>query len=133
MVRAGVVNHLSEWPFSGYNEIQDPRRRYALIDYKKLQHTLGIKVYDQLKDTHRRWVEESLASKTNGREPTWTEGIAVGSRHFVEETKAQLGVKARGRVLHKAENIYELREPHSSYGADFGAKNDALSLENTYL
>jgi REP element-mobilizing transposase RayT len=34
MVRAGVVNHPSEWPFSGYNEIQNPRQRYSLIDYR---------------------------------------------------------------------------------------------------
>ena len=26
MVRAGVVNHPSEWPFCGYNEIQEPKR-----------------------------------------------------------------------------------------------------------
>ena len=32
MVRAGVVKHPSEWAFSGYNEIQKPRQRYALID-----------------------------------------------------------------------------------------------------
>ena len=86
MVRAGVVNHPSEWPFSGYGEIQEPRQRYALIDYEKLQHLLGIESYDQLKDTHRRWVEESLTSRTNGREHKehkWTENIAVGSRHFV--------------------------------------------------
>jgi putative transposase len=32
MVRAGVVGHPSEWPFSGYNEIQNPFQRYALIN-----------------------------------------------------------------------------------------------------
>jgi hypothetical protein len=36
MVRAGVVTHPSEWPFSGYNEIQNPRERYALIDHENL-------------------------------------------------------------------------------------------------
>lgn len=133
MVQAGVVNHPSEWPFSGYGEIQEPRQRYALIDYEKLQHLLGIEVYDQLKDTHRRWVEESLTSRTNGREHKWTESIALGSRHFVEDTKAKLGVKASGRALREADGVYELREPHSCYGADFGPKNDALSSENTYF
>jgi len=32
MVRAGVVTHPREWPFSGYHEIQKPRMRYGLID-----------------------------------------------------------------------------------------------------
>jgi REP element-mobilizing transposase RayT len=27
MVRAGVVSHPSKWPFSGYNEIQKPRKK----------------------------------------------------------------------------------------------------------
>ena len=31
MVRAGVVKHPSEWPYSGYNEIQQPKRKKILI------------------------------------------------------------------------------------------------------
>jgi hypothetical protein len=41
MVRAGVVNHPSEWNFGGYNEIQKPRERYALIDYKRLMELVA--------------------------------------------------------------------------------------------
>jgi putative transposase len=37
MVRAGVVKHPAEWPFCGYNEIQRPKERYALIDYNGLK------------------------------------------------------------------------------------------------
>ena len=36
MVRAGVVAHPSEWAFCGYNEIQEPRRKNILINYKRL-------------------------------------------------------------------------------------------------
>ena len=36
MVRAGVISHPEEWPFSGYNEIQRPRERYGLIDHDRL-------------------------------------------------------------------------------------------------
>ena len=32
--QAGVVNHPSKGPFWGYNEIQNPRLRYSLIDYE---------------------------------------------------------------------------------------------------
>jgi hypothetical protein len=86
MVRAGVVTHPSEWPFSGHGEIQEPRQRYALIYYEKLQHLLGIESYDQLKDTHRRWVEESLTSKTNGREHKWAG--ATRSRWRIRASRA---------------------------------------------
>ena len=43
MVRAGVVNHPSEWPFCGYNEIQQPRERYALVDYEGLRGLLNFR------------------------------------------------------------------------------------------
>jgi len=37
MVRVGAVSHPSRWSFSGYNEIQQPRRKNVLIDYERLQ------------------------------------------------------------------------------------------------
>jgi putative transposase len=48
MVPAGVVNHPSEWEFSGYNEIQAPRYRYALIDYEGLGNLLDFGGMDEL-------------------------------------------------------------------------------------
>ena len=35
MVRAGVVNHPSEWPYGGYHEIQSPWRKCAIITYRE--------------------------------------------------------------------------------------------------
>ena len=46
MVRAGVVNHPSEWSFGGYNEIQSPRRKCALIAYENLAVLAGYQNYD---------------------------------------------------------------------------------------
>jgi putative transposase len=40
MVRAGVVKHPSQWPFGGYNEIQKPKVRYALINYDELKESV---------------------------------------------------------------------------------------------
>jgi hypothetical protein len=99
MVRAGVVTHPSEWPFSGYNEIQNPRKRYALIDHENLMELLGVGGMVELKASYRVWVEESLAVQGRGRQPRWTESIAVGSEVFVEHTKAALGIKATGREV----------------------------------
>ena len=72
MVRAGVVDHPSMWPYGGFNEIQEPRRRNVLIDYDRLQRLLGADSYDQVRSSHRGWVEEYLANgrktvKGNGR------------------------------------------------------------------
>jgi hypothetical protein len=68
MVRAGVVTHPSEWDFSGYNEIQKPRERYALIDYKRLMNLLHISTVDELRNSHKKWVEEILKTRNFGRE-----------------------------------------------------------------
>ena len=38
MVRAGVIDHPSEWAFCGYNEILNPRRRYSLMDHDRMRH-----------------------------------------------------------------------------------------------
>jgi REP-associated tyrosine transposase len=40
MVRAGVVKHPSEWPWRGYNEIQEPPKRYAILDQEGLKELL---------------------------------------------------------------------------------------------
>ncbi len=60
MVRTGIVSHPSEWPWSGYNEIQNPKKRYAIINYSRLAEHLGISSMDTLKKAHRQWIEESL-------------------------------------------------------------------------
>jgi hypothetical protein len=136
MVRAGVVTHPSEWPFSGYNEIQNPRERYALIDHENLMELFGTGRMEELKESYRGWVEESLAVQDRGRQPRWTESIAVGSEGFVEHTKAALGIKAIGRELIEVigeEGVYELREPETPYSLNFSDENGDLRPPNTYF
>jgi len=123
MVRAGVVIHPSEWPFSGYNEIQNPRQRYFLIDHEDLMDLLDIRSMEGLKRSYREWVEESLARQGQGREPRWTQSIAVGSEAFVEKTKAELGITAIGREVTGEDGVYELREPGVPYSFNFTGKN----------
>jgi len=40
MVGAGLVSHPSKRPFSGYNEIQGPRKKNVLIDYERSRRFL---------------------------------------------------------------------------------------------
>ena len=61
-----------KWPFSGYNEIQKPRRKNVLIDYERLQRLLGASTYDQLRRSHEGWIEEHLADGLKGRQSGWT-------------------------------------------------------------
>ncbi len=43
MVRAGVVQHPSQWAFGGYNEIQNPKQRYSIVNRGELAKLLGIR------------------------------------------------------------------------------------------
>ena len=132
MVRAGVVSHPSEWPFSGYNEIQDPPQRYPLIDRQGLMDLLGIDDSDRLSKVYKGWVEDFLRKGGHAREEKWTQSIAVGSKFFVEDIKDKLGYKAIGRKVVGTGDGYELKENVASYSADFGAKMSVLRPENSF-
>ncbi len=116
MVRAGVVNHPSEWPFSGYHEIQSPRQADGIINYTKLAEKSGFQSYESFKSAHKDWVNEALAKGTNTRKSKWSESIAVGSETFTLQIKEKLGIRAKGRSVIKSDiDIYQLRETIACY------------------
>ena len=133
MVRAAVVSHPSRWSFSGYNEIQQRRRKNVLIDYERLQGLLGAGSYDQLRRSHKGWVEDQLADGAKTRQGEWTDSIAVGSKPFIENVKARLGFRAQGRNVVESGEGYQLRERSAHYKALFGAEKDDIGLENIYF
>ena len=97
MVRAGVVSHPSMWPSCGYKEIQEPRRKNVLIDYERLKGLVGAGSYDQLRNSHRGWIEDYLGNGEKSRQDEWSKSIAVGSKPFVQTVKEFLGIRAKGR------------------------------------
>lgn len=133
MVRAGVVAHPSEWPFSGYNEIQAPRERYALIDYNGLKDTLGFRSLHDAAEACRGWVETSLKKKSFIRNEMWTESVAVGSESFVRTMKTKLGHRAKGRKVIGEDDSFSLRESQFPYKGNFEDKNAAIRSENEYF
>jgi len=133
MVRARVVDHPSEWPFCGYNEIQEPKRKKVLIDYDELTRLIGFDSYDEVQKYHKRWVDAYLGDGKNIRDEKWTRSIAVGNRSFVERVKSLMGVLAIGRKSIEAGETYQLREPAVPYGAHFGVKKGNIGAENTYF
>jgi len=116
MVRAGVVAHPSEWGrSSGYNEIQNPRKRYALIDHAELIALNGLKGNEDLIGSHAAWVDEALQQERKARNGKWTENIAVGNKGYVETIKEKLGALFLSRRVEGKEGAYELREPQGPY------------------
>ena len=133
MVRAGVVAHPMEWNFSGYSEIQQPRRKCALIAYERLHKLSGYDSYDQFTESHRKWVATFLKDGNCVREGKWTQSIAVGGERFVNDTKHALGIRAKGRKVVEAGEAYQLRESRVSYPSNLALENDDIGAENTYF
>jgi putative transposase len=131
MVRAGVVDHPSQWPHSGYKEIQRPRRKNILIDYEKFMELQGADNYDQAKRDHEGWAAELLVNG-NGWDDKWTKSIAVGNKEFVDKVKSKLGILAQGRDAKETDEGYQLREPIEAYSPHLEAKKGDIGPENTY-
>ena len=119
MVRAGVVKHPVNWKESGYYEIQNPKKRYTIIDYATLLKILNIESMDRLQQVQQDWIEDALEINNNIRDGKWTEALAVGNEDFLENIRQQLGIKAKSRRIKKINEGYELSEPDIPYNAHF--------------
>jgi hypothetical protein len=42
MIRTGMVNHPEQWNENGFGEIQEPPKRYAIIDLRALSEWCGF-------------------------------------------------------------------------------------------
>ncbi|MBM9520196.1 hypothetical protein JWG39_10260 [Desulforhopalus vacuolatus] len=131
MVRAGVVVHPSEWPFCGYNEIQMPKRKSVLIDYQKLAKLTGFASYSTFRETHKELVSESVTNRTCGRQPGWSESVAVGNRIFVETIHSKLGFRGKGRKVLEHDIGFQLREKHIIYNVEYDGRNEDIGSINT--
>jgi hypothetical protein len=89
--------------------------------------------YDEFTTAHRNWVEAFLEDGNCVREGKWTQSIVIGSERFVEKTRQELGIRARGREVVEAGPEYQLREPQVSYSAQFGLENDDIGAKKTYF
>nr|WP_232371037.1 transposase [Desulfogranum marinum] len=60
MIRAGVVSHPSEYRLGGFHEIQNPPKRYAVINRKALLDLFSIGNHARFQQEHSYWVEAEL-------------------------------------------------------------------------
>ena len=74
MVRAGVVDHPRQWRWGGFNEIQNPRTRYVVVDYNRLITLTGFTNLSDFQASHRGWIAEKLGAGPLEREDRWTKG-----------------------------------------------------------
>jgi len=126
MVRAGAVTHPRDWELSGYREIQSTPSRYQVLDLEALADALGLRDVEELRDCHRRWVEDGLASGAVARDDRWTSSLAVGSEGFVQRIQQEMGLEARFRAIESDGATTYLRESAAVYEAVFEPENGPL-------
>jgi hypothetical protein len=119
MVRAGVVKHPREWEFGGYAEMMAGRERSSIADFDALMELAGAGSYEAMLRMRSGWVEDALARGVPARQSKWTESVAVGGKGFVENVKAQLGLRAKGRRISEGREDFTLRETQEDYGGCF--------------
>ena len=132
MVRAGVVDHPEKWKESGFSEIRNPPKRYAIIDLRELTALCGFVELEDFQRAHAGWAEEAFLGR-GGRDDRWSEAIAVGSLEFVQNVRGELGGRAIHRGVEQRDGAYALREGSEAYNDDFGNESNPLRLENTVL
>ena len=134
MVRAGVVNHPSEWDCCGFKEIRNPKQRYRLINIDCLLELFNISSLEELKKSYSNWINETIENDRNFRDKKWTQAVAVGSLNFVEQTKNKLGIRVKGRNIIRTDvDCFQIKEEIALYNTEFDYENDLLNDENTYF
>ena len=70
-------------------------------------------------------------NRVKGREPEWTDAIAVGSETFINEIRERLQARQMGRKVQEVNDHYELREQRAAYNAHLAPEKVLLSTKNT--
>jgi len=122
MVRAGVVRHPQEWPWTGWHELVGERKRYRLIDSRALLDRLDATSWPAFQKYYRGAIEDALMQKEAcRRDGRWTESLAVGSSAFTKRVEAQI-ILARKRSRTTLEEgdggRWTLRETAADYALE---------------
>lgn len=133
MIRAGVVQHPSEYSISGYNEIQNPPERYSILNRKKLLDLFAIHDESRFRQVHREWVENELKNGPSLRNFLWSESVAIGSEYFIKDIQQKLAGRAQGRSAVSHNGTTVLKEPQAPYSTLFANQKGLLSRKNTYF
>lgn len=127
MVRADVVKHPKDWLHSGCHEIQNPPKRYSIIDLNALIELGGFNNLAALQKAHRQWITSELECEGSKRKAYWSDSVAVGTQDYVEAIQSQLGVRANGRQCVVDDKQFILKEPDVPYNLLFTPKKGGLS------
>lgn len=133
MVRAGVVLHPGEWQHGGYMEIQQPPRRYRIINIPELMKLFAFTTIEELQTQHQTWVAQELMHESSIRDERWSESIAVGRQLFIDQVRKALGMKALYKTVVDHKDGQLIKEDYYPYNPYFDRQMDNLKTENTFI
>ena len=133
MKRAGVVQHPSEYNICGYNEIQNPPKRYSILNRKTLCDLFGFKEESRLRQTHYDRVEAELKNGETRKNSLWSESVAVGNEQFIQDIQQKLTERTPGRNIVSRNGTTALKEPQAPYSTSFDTQKGHLSNNNAYF
>ena len=84
MLRAGAVDNIEDWKHTGYHELMENKKRYLMIDKKRLVKCLLMKDYSFFKAWYIPTLSEKLSVYNLKREPFWSQSVAVGSHDWLQ-------------------------------------------------
>jgi putative transposase len=124
MVRAGVVQHPSEWRWCGHDELMGTRTRYRIIDIQRLLVSLDIDGVEDFRRLYGNGIEEALNQGQLAREAMWSEAVAVGNREFVHEMAASCSNRSAFNYEETGDqDTWSVREDGASYSPVSGAES----------
>jgi len=115
MVRAGVVRHPSDWQWCGYQELVGERQRYRLLDIREVLNLWEYDAVDRFRTDYRRTIAEAIQKRQLSRESCWTEGIAVGSKTFVQNVGGATGNREKLYYQETGPSRWIVREGGEAY------------------
>jgi putative transposase len=126
------VRHPFKYKMSGFIEIQQPPKRYRMIDRAALLNPFSVGDDERFCREHKHWVEMELAADAMKRKALWSELIAVGSEGFVSRIKEKPEARAgRSAIISEDEGLC-CRNTKLPIGARLGGEKNSLRLKNSY-
>jgi putative transposase len=115
MVRAGVINHPSEWAWCGYPEIIGLRKRCRVLDFAALYNHTDQPGIGAISQWYRNWIDDASLTEARDRDEKWTERIAVGKRNFVERMGRQAEKRMNVKILDDGDGSWSVHERPPAY------------------
>ena len=118
----------------GTHDPMRPINNYVrVIDLTALTALCGFRTIADFQQRHREWVEAANGTTASNRDDRWSESLAVGSKRFVDQVKAELGIQAKHRQVAADKETHTLKESTKAYTDHFDSENGALRGNNAIV